>query len=348
MRIRRDGLAPTGVAPGRGWTIARTAAGLTAAGTLSLYLVVKVIWVTVALFGDGPRESDGSTAEWVMLNAVTVVMATTGIALGLALAQQWGMRLPAPPVLFFSWMGSGFLGSLLPYGVVAAVLGAAGVPLGNEDGSGAGGSAGGDGAGMPEWETVFISVGFAGMAVGLAIALPVYLRERWPHAFVGRVGDGPLGAPPGRHLLLVPVATTILAALWLFWAFGGTLGLNTAFHAWDLNGRLLIGSGALWALLGACSVRVLSGNTGGRLPLWLPMMTGFVASGSLFAWSSWRFVWAVLRPGDYEPLEHPAVAVVEHGIGMAAGIAILGLLIRVHQERAATHAASRANPAGTG
>ncbi|MEU8525578.1 hypothetical protein AB0C77_08265 [Streptomyces sp. NPDC048629] len=313
MRIRRDGLAPTGVAPGRGWTIARTAAGLTAAGTLSLYLVVKVIWVTVALFGDGTRESDGSTAEWVMLNAVTVVMATTGIALGLALAQQWGMRLPAPPVLFFSWMGSGFLGSLLPYGVV-----------------------------------VFISVGFAGMAVGLAIALPVYLRERWPHAFVGRVGDGPLGAPPGRHLLLVPVATTILAALWLFWAFGGTLGLNTAFHAWDLNGRLLIGSGALWALLGACSVRVLSGNTGGRLPLWLPMMTGFVASGSLCAWSSWRFVWAVLRPGDYEPLEHPAVAVVEHGIGMAAGIAILGLLIRVHQERAATHAASRANPAGTG
>ncbi|MEV8018086.1 hypothetical protein AB0O76_17460 [Streptomyces sp. NPDC086554] len=325
----------------------RRVAGLAAAGTLSLYLAVKVIWVAVALLGDGPPQSDGSTAEWVILNAVTVVMATTGIALGMALAQPWGMRLPTAPVLFFSWMGSGFLGSLLPYGVVAAVLSAAGVRLGNEDDAGAdGGSAGGAPAGdggMPEWETAFITIGFTGMAVGLAIALPIYVRERWPHAFVGRAGAGAPEVPRGRRMLLVPAATTVLAVMWLFWVFGGKLGLNTAFHSWDLNGRLLIASGALWALLGGWSVWVLAGLTGRRLPLWLPMMTGFVASGSLFAWNSWRFVWAVLRPGDYEPLEHPAVAVVEHGIGMGAGIAILSLLIRVYRARAATHAAIGAN-----
>ncbi|MFI7243579.1 hypothetical protein [Streptomyces qinglanensis] len=139
------------------------------------------------------------------------------------------------------------------------------------------------------------------------------------------------------------MATAVLAVLWLFWASGGTLGLNTAFHSRDLNSRLLLGNGALWALLGGWSLRVLAGNAGDRLPLWLPMTTGFIASGSLFAWSSWKSVWAVLRPGDYEPLEHPAIAVVEHGIAMDAGIAILSLLIRVHRARAATHAAAKAN-----
>ncbi|WP_431980986.1 hypothetical protein [Streptomyces qinglanensis] len=124
---------------------------------------------------------------------------------------------------------------------------------------------------------------------------------------------------------------------------GGRFAFNTAFHAWDLNSRLLLANGALWALLGGWSLRVLAGSAGGRLPLWLPMMTGFIASGPLFAWSSWKFVWAVLRPGDYEPLEYPAVAIVEHGIAMGAGIAILGLLIRVHRARAATHAAAKAN-----
>ncbi|MFI8823920.1 hypothetical protein [Streptomyces sp. NPDC053431] len=334
MGIDREGPPPASAVLGRGWIIARKAAGLTAAGTLACYLTVKIVWVVVALLGHGrPGATEGGTTGWLLLNSVTVVMAATGVALGLALALPWGMRLPAAPVLFFSWMGSGFLGSLVPYGVVAALLGAAGVRLGDESVAESGGrSVAGEG-GMSDWETAFISVGFVGMAVGLVVALPIYLRERWPHAFVGRVGDGAYVAAPRRHLLLVSAAATALAALWLFWAFGGTLGRNEASGSWDLNGRLLIGSGAIWALIGACGVWALTGSPRRRLPMWLPVMTGFVASGSLFAWNSWRFVWAVLRPGDYEPLEHPAVAVVEHGVAMCAGIWMFGLIIRAHRAR---------------
>ncbi|NEB79666.1 hypothetical protein G3I40_31265, partial [Streptomyces sp. SID14478] len=74
----------------------------------------------------GPDEARSSPGEWVLLNAATVVMAALGIALALALALPFGRRLPAPAVLFVAWTACGFLGSLVPYGVVLAALGAAG------------------------------------------------------------------------------------------------------------------------------------------------------------------------------------------------------------------------------
>ncbi|WP_336213635.1 hypothetical protein [Nonomuraea sp. LPB2021202275-12-8] len=90
----------------------RRLAGYAAALSMSLYLAVKLVWVAAALLGHGP--DDYGTADWVLLNAVTVVMAVTGIALGLALAQRWGRRLPAVPVIFFSWVGAGFLSRCFP------------------------------------------------------------------------------------------------------------------------------------------------------------------------------------------------------------------------------------------
>jgi hypothetical protein len=84
---------------GARWSTARRRAGYSAALTMSLYLLVKVIWIVAALVGHGP--SDVGTAGWVGLNAVTVGMAAVGVMPGLALAQQWGRRLPALPVVLF-------------------------------------------------------------------------------------------------------------------------------------------------------------------------------------------------------------------------------------------------------
>ena len=60
--------------PGLGtrWSTARQFAGYGAASTLSLYLVVKVIWVLTALLGDEPKDPATRTADWVTLNMVTV------------------------------------------------------------------------------------------------------------------------------------------------------------------------------------------------------------------------------------------------------------------------------------
>ncbi|MFI0355623.1 hypothetical protein [Actinomadura sp. 9N407] len=70
---------------------------------------------------------------------------------------------------------------------------------------------------VPQWEVAFLTIGFAGMALGLAVAVPIYLRERWPRAFLGRVGQG-------RPRLSKPVtaAMAVAVGLGLLWYRSGT------------------------------------------------------------------------------------------------------------------------------
>jgi hypothetical protein len=295
---------------GARWSRVRRLAGYGAALSMSLYLAVKVVWIAAGLFGHPP---DGyGTADWVLLNVVTVVMAATGIALGLALAQPWGRRLAAGPVIFLSWVGAGFLVPMLPYVMISSLLGGD-----QDDGSGS----------AAQGEEIFIAIGFAGMAVGLAVALPIYLRERWPRPFLGRVGEGP------RHssaLVTVAMAMAVgLGLLWWSWALGGKLGLDPAHRAQvDLNARLLSGSSGLWALLGAWSVWTLTRGRPARLRRWVPMTLAFGASGSLFAWSGWKLPMVILRPGGFVTGEYTAVAIVEHALGIGVGLALLATVLR--------------------
>ncbi|GAA4241263.1 hypothetical protein GCM10022254_69400 [Actinomadura meridiana] len=312
---------------GARWSTIRRLAGYGAATSMSLYLAVKVVWVAVGLFGYGP--DDFGQADWVVLNAVTVVMSATGVALGLALAQLWGRGLRAGPVLFFSWVGAGFLVPMLPYMVASVGLGMLGVDL--DGGADSGGDGGGDGSGaMPGWETVFLGLGFAGTAVGLAVALPIYLRERWPRAFLGRVGDGP--APSSVLATAGVVAAAGLGLLWSYWALGGTAGFDPGHRDhWDLNGQLLNASSGMCALAGAWSVWTLTNRRPARLRQWVPMTLAFGASGSLFAWSAWKLAMVVFSPGGFVPAEYAAVAVVEHVVSIGAGLALVTAVIRAHR-----------------
>ncbi|NDU76870.1 hypothetical protein GWI34_30230 [Actinomadura sp. DSM 109109] len=286
--------------------MARRLGGYAAAASLSLYLVVKVVWIVAAALGHVPSHFGG--AGWIALNVVTVGMAATGIVLGLVLARGSTWRIPAAPLVFLTWMGSGFLIPVLPYSLVSAVLGGSG----EED-------AGGDTA--PSWEVAFIGVGFTGMAIGLAVALPLYMRERWPAAFLGRLND--------RERTAVHQARTAAAlaalptAFWTLWSAGGTLGQRDLV---DGNTRLLLGNSALWAVLGAWSVLAVSAARR-KLPAWPPVALAFTASGSLFAWGGWKLAVAVLRPGGYTPAEHPPVAIALNGLAAAAGLLMLSTLI---------------------
>lgn len=285
-------------------------AGYGAALSMALYLAVKIIWIVAGLLGPAP---DGyGTADWVMLNVVTVVMAATGIALGLALAQPWGRRLAAVPVIFFSWVGAGFLVPMLPYVVISSVLGG--------DGSDGSGSA-------ARGEEIFIAIGFAGMAVGLAVALPIYLRERWPRPFLGRVGDGRTHASAP---VTVAMAVAIgLGLLWSSWALGGTLGLDPAHRdQLELNDRLLSGSSGLWALVGAWSVWTLTHRRPAGLRQWVPMTLALGASGSMFAWSGWKLPVVILRPGGFVTGEYTVVAIAEHILGISVGLVLLAAILK--------------------
>ncbi|MGR6915985.1 hypothetical protein ACU635_17235 [[Actinomadura] parvosata] len=275
----------------------RRVAGYGAAGSMALYLVVKVGWVVAGLLGP-PPEGYGS-AGWVVLNAVTVVMAAAGIALGLALAQPWGRRLPAVPVILVCWVGAGFLVPMLPYVLVGSLL---------ED------------EGVVRAEEALIGVGFGGMGAGLAVAVPIYLWERWPRAFTG---DGP--ARPSTMITVATVVGVGLGLLWVYWGMGGTSGLDRA--VLDRQERLLHVSSGLWALLGAWSGWMLTRRRPPWLRRWVPVVIAFVASGSLFAWSCWKLPMVVLRPGGFVTAEYAGVAVAEHVLGIAVGLTLLAAVL---------------------
>ncbi|MFD9903687.1 hypothetical protein [Streptomyces sp. NPDC059063] len=306
------------------WDRVGRCAGYAGALALSPYLLIKVSWVVGSLLGLVAIGDGFSLAGWVLLNTVTIGMAGIGIALSLALVRPWGMRIPGWLVGFCSWTGAGFLVAVLPYAVVTALLDAA------PDDSG-GGS---DDPAMPGWEAALVQIGFVGMGLGLAVALPAHLRRRWPDAFAGRVGDSARGADGGdTGWGRVPWPAVVAAAVglaWLYWAVGGTLGIVHPDER-TTEGALLTGLGALWALVGAAAVRTLALARPARLPRWLPLALGWIGSGSLFAWSAWRlpltvFV-AVTEPADVVPPENPTVAVVLHLAAVVAGVGMVRTLL---------------------
>ena len=63
----------------------------------------------------------------------------------------------------------------------------------------------------------------------------------------------------------------------------------------------------------------------------------FAASGSLFAWNSWKLPVALLGPGDYETPEYPAVALIEYVLGIGAGVILLTALLRAERAVRRTH-----------
>ncbi|MGV9385280.1 hypothetical protein ACWDRB_56415 [Nonomuraea sp. NPDC003707] len=281
--------------------LVRRVAGFGAAAAMSLYLLVKLVWIAAEVWQ--------GTAQWVLLNAITVVMALAGVALGLALAQSWGTRLPDWLVLPLGWVAGGFLVSMIPYMIVAGLV----APSAPEPA-----------ATTPAWESALIGVGFAGMAVALVVGLPLFLRERWPRAFTGRVGRE---RADGRFLWVLP-PLVVLTTTWISWAAGSTYGLLTVC---DTQGRLLMANSALCAAGAGWSLWALGPWGSGRTPVWLPMAVGFVASGSLFSWGAWRLAWLVA--GTYQPVELHGVAVVEHCVAVVTGLAVLPALSQAYRRR---------------
>ncbi|MER6921884.1 hypothetical protein [Streptomyces spiralis] len=282
---------------------------------MSPYLLIKVSWVVGSLLGLAPVGEGFNLAGWVLLNTVTIGMAGIGIALALALVRPWGMRIPGWLVAFCTWTGAGFLVSILPYAVLSTVL----------DAQGSGATKRGDDSAMPGWEGTLIQFSFVGMGLGLALALPAYLRRRWPEAFTARVGDGSRAAVPWAA-----VVAAVVGLAWAYWAVGGTLGVAHPAQR-DTNGYLLTGVGALWALAGSTAVWMLVRQRPTRGPHRLLLTLGWLGSGSLFAWSGWKlpltlFV-ALAHPSDVTLPENLAVAAVLHLAAVVAGVGMLRSLV---------------------
>ncbi|MFD7162947.1 hypothetical protein [Streptomyces violascens] len=101
---------------------------------------------------------------------------------------------------------------------------------------------------MPGWEGALIQFSFIGMALGLALALPAYLRRRRPKAFTARGADGTRTA-----VSWAAAVAAIVGLTWLHWAVGDTLGVAHPAER-NTNEYPLSGVGAFWALAGSAAV----------------------------------------------------------------------------------------------
>jgi hypothetical protein len=301
------------------WDRAGKLAGYAAALAMAPYLVIKVSWVVGSLAGMTPAGIGIGTGEWVAINTATIGMAGVAIVMALALVMPWGLRLPGAPLAFCAWVGAGFLVPMLPYAVLTSLLA---TPAGDNGGADAGSA-------MPAWEGALIQLGFVGMGLGLGMALPVYLRRRWPNALAGRLGDHE--KPTARGLgWAVPLGVAI-ALVWIYWAAGGTAGLANPGDG-DLDLRLLTGVTGAWAVVAAGATWMVTNGRPRGLGRGLPMALGWLGSGSLFAWSAWKLVLtvyvAVAGPAGDAPPIRLDVAIALHAAGVLAGAAMGWLLVR--------------------
>ncbi|MGP4018780.1 hypothetical protein [Saccharopolyspora sp. 5N708] len=302
------------------WDRAGRVAAYGAALALTPYLLIKVSWVIGSLLGLLPVGTGFGKVEWVVLNSATIAMAGIGIAVALALVRPWGMRIPGAPLAFCAWVGTGFPVPVLPYAVLSSLLGSAD---GNPD------SGRDAGPSMPIWEAALVQIGFVGMGLGLAVALPTYLRRRWPDVFAGRLGDGGGGSPRVPPWMVVVGAAVGL--IWLYWAVGGTAGVAHRGER-DLNWHVLSGVFGLWAIVASAATWTAVRGRPAGVPRWIPMVLGWLGSGSLFAWSGWKLPFtlylAVAQPADAGLPENLALAAVLHLAAVVAGATMLAALVR--------------------
>jgi hypothetical protein len=241
-------------------------------------------------------------------------------------------------VLSCAWIGCGFLLPMVPYAVVDSLISA-----GNQ-------ASGGASPGMSAWEASLIQFSFLGMGVCLAVALPCYLRARWPAAFAGRIGDGgTAGYRPGVAMTAL-AGTLIVGVLDLYWAAGGTLGLLHP-QARELDWRLQTGNTAVWSLAGAWSLWVIA-RARPPMPAWIPFSAGWLVSGFLVAWGCWKLPFAMYQavspdPGTPWP-ERLDVAAAQLLLGAVSGGAMLVAVLRACRPRRPRRAHRPDQDAGSG
>lgn len=135
---------------------------------MAAYLIVKVVWIGALVSGAADAGvAEAQRGEWVVLNTLTVLMASVGAVIALSFARPWGDRVPARVVVLCSWLGSGFLVSTLPFLFVSALW---------ED-SRARSAASAELGLVPAWQEALLQASFIGLGISLAVVVPLYLLE---------------------------------------------------------------------------------------------------------------------------------------------------------------------------
>ena len=205
------------------------------------YLVLKVVWTAGMPVGITDRSVLDSRG-WAAANALMAAIELAGLLLVLALTRPWARRVPAWLLLFPVWVGTGLLFRVV---VDAALAGLSPAPSQTS-----GGSLGG----IQPWVFVMVYASFAGQGAALAIAFACYLRARWGRLLGERTGQvvarrtARVRSWPDNHLAEMAVAvagmTVVVAAVFCYWAAGGSFGLSGAqpHPSWALQASRVAGA----------------------------------------------------------------------------------------------------------
>lgn len=283
--------------------------GYGAAIAVTPYLLIKIAWTFGLVL---PTEQMGD-ASWRAINAATVVVAAVGILLAMAFCRPWGERLPAWLVALPVWLGTGLL---VPMLLLVPVLGPAAMTRDKETGA----------SDFWVYEQIFVMVSLVGVGICLPLALAGYAKTRWPEALGGPIDYGELTGhtrqlqiPLGR---LIAAGCILLGVIKVFWAMGGTLGIDPGMlDDRDLWWHLLTLSTGGWAFAGAWGLLVLTTRRGSRrfLP---PMVAAWISSGMLFSYH----LFSVIRPDFQSTPEYPLARVITTEAGIVLGV-MMGVII---------------------
>ncbi|GAB3507438.1 hypothetical protein [Amycolatopsis cihanbeyliensis] len=264
------------------------------------YLVLKISWVTGGTLGlTDPELVD--TPTMYAANLFTGGMDAVAILLALAWTHSWGLRVPAPPLLFPIWVGTGFLAPIAIAGPFIGTEFVLGAPTMD---------------GLAGWVTPLVYGSFAWQGCTLLTAFVLYARVRWAWLFTARAVGGPLTAPG----VVGVAAGLVTGCLHLAWALGLPTGepggRGLAAHALDaVQGLLTFGAVGAILLLAAGGHRVR-----------LPMVLAWTGSAVMFAWGFWGVAGTGALTGGLPELADLALPLLVYAAQCLAG-ALLGFAL---------------------
>lgn len=296
--------------------------GYGAAISVMPYLLIKIAW-TFGFFL--PSEQMGEPS-WRTANAVTMVLAAVGILLALAFCMKWGERVPAWLIALPVWVGTGLL---IPMLLLAPILGPAAMMRDQQVGA----------ANVWIYEQIFVMISLVGVGICLPFALIGYAKRRWPEAFDSRIDIDLLPGNSQKLTItlarLVTAGCILLGSIKLFWAVGGTIGINPAMlDNRDLWWHLLSLNTSVWAFAGAWGLFILT--TRRRLKKFFPPMgAAWISSGMLFSYNLFNRL-SSTRPDAQPALEHPLANVLTSELSSILGVTMgIIILIVLHDRRRA-------------
>lgn len=295
------------------------------------YLTIKVLWLGGSQLGMvDPDQLD--TPTYRAANAVTLVLDAAVVVLALALAYDWGRRLPAWCLLPPMWVATGLLAP-----VVLLLPLAAPVAGGQDPGAGSDALAG--------WVYAVVYAGFLVQGLLIAVAFVLYARDRWPAALDRPAADG-RGRPTRAVQRFVAGVLAGLAAgtagLNLAWAVGGTAGLGDLAGRQTQVDRVTLGVYAVFAAAAALGLPALVTGRPARWPAWAAPTLVWLGSGAMVTWGLYLLVIATNDPSLTSPGMNLAVAVK---VMVGAAAAVLGIVAaaeRVETRSAADRGSYRA------